>query len=453
MLSFLALLCLAVQAPALEERAVMPSWFSRGQTGAASDEYDLNKLLPRWFFMPREALLQGGSALAQEGLPLKAVMPSWFAKARSADVLLEDQNRLIVSIGNMLFPEKAKPLVVPPPPEQKERRLAGGLPFWYRLAEPQAGAAGLYLPGWFKSRGVTKVVQLPRPEKTEGKTPWVSNFSDQPLRPLTKDLPPPSGEKTRKTDPPRNYAQFKAAMEPFLRRLDGKIELTVSPQLDDSAVKRYLEEIMFDWVIKSYSYDREGGFFSLSLVYYDWYRVYRGAQNPQVGSVLSERDHQTRNAAWNVISQVLKSGGNRDQLTLIKGFHDYLVKSARYSDRPRYRSKNAILDDNHQTPDRESHSVLVDKEGICESYASAFQLMCRLCGVECIMVCGKAGSPADWHAWNMVRIGGRWRHIDVTFDDPTPDKPGKVIRDYFMLTDSQMSKDHNWDRSRYPRTN
>lgn len=52
----------------------------------------------------------------------------------------------------------------------------------------------------------------------------------------------------------------------------------------------------------------------------------------------------------------------------------------------------------------------------------------------------------------MVRLGGRWRHIDVTFDDPLPDSPEEIIRDYFMLTDSQIRNDHEWDSS-YPRTN
>ncbi|MDY3869088.1 MAG: transglutaminase domain-containing protein, partial [Pyramidobacter sp.] len=90
----------------------------------------------------------------------------------------------------------------------------------------------------------------------------------------------------------------------------------------------------------------------------------------------------------------------------------------------------------------DAHSVLVKREGTCDGYSAAFQLLCRLAGVESLIIRGKTGGR---HSWNMVRVDGQWRHIDVTWDDPLPDTPCRVVYDYFMLTDSQISKDHSWE--------
>ena len=47
------------------------------------------------------------------------------------------------------------------------------------------------------------------------------------------------------------------------------------------------------------------------------------------------------------------------------------------------------------------------------------------------------------HAWNMVKVGGKWYHIDVTWDDPVNDTYGKARHDYFMLSDNAISNDNH----------
>jgi transglutaminase/protease-like cytokinesis protein 3 len=32
----------------------------------------------------------------------------------------------------------------------------------------------------------------------------------------------------------------------------------------------------------------------------------------------------------------------------------------------------------------------------------------------------------------------------VTFDDPVPDSGSKISYDYFLKTDDEMAKDHDW---------
>jgi hypothetical protein len=54
------------------------------------------------------------------------------------------------------------------------------------------------------------------------------------------------------------------------------------------------------------------------------------------------------------------------------------------------------------------------------------------------------------HAWNMVNLCGTWFHVDATWDDPVPDEPGRVLYNYYNLSDTQMEADHYWDNLNYP---
>jgi hypothetical protein len=70
--------------------------------------------------------------------------------------------------------------------------------------------------------------------------------------------------------------------------------------------------------------------------------------------------------------------------------------------------------------DQSCYSVLIDKKGVCASYARAFQYIMMYSGIKCIYVTGTMDELA--HAWNMVKIKDKWYNVDVTngntgFDD------------------------------------
>ena len=93
-------------------------------------------------------------------------------------------------------------------------------------------------------------------------------------------------------------------------------------------------------------------------------------------------------------------------------------------------------------------------EAVCDGYAKSFYLLCRASEIEVVYVAGTAtnssGSPED-HAWNKVKVSGNWYAIDCTWDDPTPDDPGKTRYDYFLISDTDMSNDHTWDDTDLPK--
>lgn len=104
----------------------------------------------------------------------------------------------------------------------------------------------------------------------------------------------------------------------------------------------------------------------------------------------------------------------------------------------------AKLDPASYTP----YGGLVNHQGVCLSYATTFQLLMNLAGVECITVVGAAYSSEEDHAWNMVRLNGRWYCVDSTWDSGTTVPSHwnwfNVTSDYMALTD------HQWDYSAIP---
>ena len=45
----------------------------------------------------------------------------------------------------------------------------------------------------------------------------------------------------------------------------------------------------------------------------------------------------------------------------------------------------------------------------------------------------------------------KWYHLDVTWDDPVPDVKDRLRYEYFLVKDSVMAEDHNWNKNAYPK--
>lgn len=78
--------------------------------------------------------------------------------------------------------------------------------------------------------------------------------------------------------------------------------------------------------------------------------------------------------------------------------------------------------------------LLTEGKGVCQSYAYLFQYLMAQNGVKCYT----AISDGLNHAWNIVRIGDSYYHVDVTWDDPVPDLHGNIRHDYFLISDSTL---------------
>ena len=130
-----------------------------------------------------------------------------------------------------------------------------------------------------------------------------------------------------------------------------------------------------------------------------------------------------------ILSNIIKPGMNeRDK---IKAIHDYMVLNLKYDESySRYTAYDALK----------------DGEAVCLGYSLLGYKMLNEVGIPTRII----SSENMNHAWNLVKLDGKWYHLDITWDDPIPDVKGRIRYSYFLLTDEEMGIDHYWEPDEYP---
>jgi len=125
-----------------------------------------------------------------------------------------------------------------------------------------------------------------------------------------------------------------------------------------------------------------------------------------------------------------------------KLLHDYIINHCRY-DYQNYKN------DTVPNASRTAYGVIVAGTGVCQGYAEAFNVLCRRAGLASLIITGQAFG--EDHAWNLIRVAGRYYQADVTADDPVNENgTDSLSYIYFNLSDQEMQKDHQWESSEYP---
>lgn len=113
-----------------------------------------------------------------------------------------------------------------------------------------------------------------------------------------------------------------------------------------------------------------------------------------------------------------------DQWQIALALHDYLVSNFCYDETlTNYRG----------------YDLLVNGSAVCSGYAEAYQDLLSRAGIQSVIV--ESQEMPQGHGWNLVKLYGQWYHVDVTWDDPSPDIQGYVSHKYFLLTDHQMAQE------------
>lgn len=129
--------------------------------------------------------------------------------------------------------------------------------------------------------------------------------------------------------------------------------------------------------------------------------------------------------------------------------HDWMLDWAEYD--PGALSSNPVGDPMPHNDD--PYGFFTGKKGICLGYATTFQLLMEMSGIECTIVHGASHAGTAEHAWNMVRLGGELYCVDVTWDDPVTSfpVPRSMAHQYFNVTsDFLRQTDHRWDYDAVP---
>lgn len=129
-----------------------------------------------------------------------------------------------------------------------------------------------------------------------------------------------------------------------------------------------------------------------------------------------------------ILDACVLPGMSKVQIAL--SLHDYLAANTVYDETLK---KNTCYD------------LLIHGTSVCAGYAQAYQDLLLRAGIDCVYVV----SDEMNHGWNLVSIDGNWYHVDVTWDDPTPNIEGRITHNYFLVTDAQISAGDNphygWD--------
>ena len=162
---------------------------------------------------------------------------------------------------------------------------------------------------------------------------------------------------------------------------------------------------------------------------------------------LSDYDKEIYHAAQKVLDKVLKNG--MSDLEKETAIYHWIVNNVNYD----WTHQDVMK----ETP-RESftpYGGLVNHTAVCLGYATTFQLLMDLAGVECITVVGAADLSAEDHGWNMVRLNENWYCVDVTWDANYREYGSTRGRErdwmYFNVTSNYMAAtNHQWDYAHIP---
>ena len=175
--------------------------------------------------------------------------------------------------------------------------------------------------------------------------------------------------------------------------------------------------------------------------------------NPDAKSIIEKVDKK----ADSILKKIIKAG--MSDKAKMKAIHDYLIKNCNYD-----MSAFPYIKVGGKTYYNKSisgyyngtaYGALIEKKAICGGYSNAFNLLARKAGIQSI----KITSSVMTHAWNMVKLDGKYKYIDVTWDDPisgldvkesdpfAPIGVNKPIYTYFLISSSKLNKDHIWSKT------
>lgn len=152
------------------------------------------------------------------------------------------------------------------------------------------------------------------------------------------------------------------------------------------------------------------------------------------GKALSQKQrNQVGDKVANFVNTKIKGG--MTEFEKVKTAHDYIVKTCDVAKDWRYNGANTAW------------GALVYKEAQCSGYARAFKAICDAMGIGCYHVHANSKAINPSHQWNMVKVDGKWYHIDLNCND------NSGFYAVFLLGDKELKQSvlMDWDKSKYPK--
>ncbi len=153
-------------------------------------------------------------------------------------------------------------------------------------------------------------------------------------------------------------------------------------------------------------------------------------------------DNDTINLINDKVDEIISEVTNdtMNQTEKIKAIHDYIINNTKYDSEKiggvtKYKSNTA-------------YGTLTQGYAICSGYSDTMAIFLDKLGIENYKI------ASTKHVWNLVKVDGSWKHLDLTFDDPvTSSGEDMLLSDYFLIdTQTLKNKDnveHYFDENIY----
>lgn len=131
------------------------------------------------------------------------------------------------------------------------------------------------------------------------------------------------------------------------------------------------------------------------------------------------------------IQKLIRPAVELDEIGREQYVHDFICRNVRYD-----KLKKAY-----------SHEIigpLTQGVGVCEGIAKTVKVLCDALKIPCIIAFCHNNPEKNIkyrHAWNLVRLNGKYYHLDATFDN-TLSAGGDIRYDYFNTDDASLFRDH-----------
>jgi hypothetical protein len=175
---------------------------------------------------------------------------------------------------------------------------------------------------------------------------------------------------------------------------------------------------------------------------------------------IRRKKFEVEKKAKEIVLDTIKEGmTDREKILAL---HDYVSKNTRYS-----LLRYLDLEEFGAYTTHSAYGSLVDGSAYCGGYAKGFKWLLDEVNIPNLIVTGNANGES--HMWNLVFFEGKWRYIDVTFNNPLIgdiDK-GEVFRptffalrinpitsihtnqtlvyDYFDISEEELRKTHDFE--------
>ena len=165
---------------------------------------------------------------------------------------------------------------------------------------------------------------------------------------------------------------------------------------------------------------------------------------------LMEKKQDEIRQKLNEVAEKISSNSNLSELEKVRAINNYVVDFGEYDysayeNRDKFNNATSSTGVDINLAEAYSTYGIANKgKGVCISYAKTFTYLARKVGLESVVVTGYVNGNAEaGHAWNAVKIDGKWKYFDSTWNDGNGESKEKYFN--LIMDDEIFSKTHTLD--------